>query len=95
MVKLHHLPKDQPISLRPEARRSLYCVCVANQLVKFCHVYCEDMEIDIIPEQVMIELGLPVETEKLLDKSMQGIIQKAALLGAPGDNTPQPRSAAA
>jgi len=95
MVKLHHLPREQPISLRPEARRSLFAVCVANQLVKFCHVYCEDMEIDIIPEQVMTELGLPLETEKLLDRRMQEIIQKAAMLGAPAGDRPQPRSAAA
>jgi hypothetical protein len=53
------------------------------------------MEIDIIPQQVVQELGLPVETEKLLDQRMQSIIHKAALLGSPAGGSPQPKSVAA
>ena len=94
MVRLHHLPQGQPIALRPEACRALFCIFVANQLVKFCHVYCEDMEIDIIPQQVIAELGLPSDVEKLLDQRMQAIVHKTTLLGNPGA-IPQSKPAAA
>jgi putative nucleotidyltransferase with HDIG domain len=81
MIRLHHLPKDSPIDLDSESRRGLFAVYVANQLVKFRHVYCADMEIDIIPATVMTELSLPMETEKLLDQRMTAIIARAASLG--------------
>ena len=88
MIRLHHLPVDQPISLAPEARRALFAVFIANQLVKYCHVYCQDMEIDIIPGAMIGELGLPAQTEKLLDEPMVQTIERAATvsqiaMGAP------------
>ena len=49
----------------------LYAVFVANQIVKYCHVYCSQMEIDPIPAEVASELGLPTEPEKLLDDRMR------------------------
>jgi hypothetical protein len=64
-------------------------VYVANQLVKYAHVYCEDMEIDIIPGPLMAELGLPGETERLLDGPMKRIISRATALGA-GPAEPRP-----
>lgn len=95
MVKLHHLPAGHPIELDPDARRALFAVHVANQLVKYSHVYCEDMEIDLIPASVIYELGLPLETEKLLDPAMQTIIRKAVMLTAPAAPAPRSRPAAA
>jgi len=81
MIRLHHLPAGQVIQLCPESRRSLLCVYVANQLVKYCHVYCEDMEIDIIPAALMAELRLPADTEKLIDSRMKRIIERSAAIG--------------
>lgn len=94
MVRLHHLPAGEAIDLSPGARRALFCVYVANQLVKYAHVYCEDMEIDIIPGALMTELGLPRETERLLDASMKRIITRATALGA-GPAEPRPARHAA
>jgi putative nucleotidyltransferase with HDIG domain len=77
MIRLHHLPADQPLDLTAEARGALYVVFVANQLVKYCHVYCEQMEIDPIPSAVALELGLPAEPQKLLDERMRRKIMLA------------------
>ena len=95
MVRLHHLPAGEPLNLAPEARRALFAVFVANQLAKYCHVYCEDMEIDIIPGAMIAELGLPAETSKLLDERMKGIIDRASALGVDPAQTTPPRKAAA
>ena len=81
MIRLHHRPREQMLDLAPEPRRALLAVFVANQLVKYAHVYCEDMEIDIIPGELMAELGLPVQTELLLDARMRQIVERAGLLG--------------
>lgn len=82
MVRLHHLPAEERIDLPREARRALLAGFCANQLVKYCQVYCEDMEIDIIPGWVMNELGLPTQTDALLDGTVRQIIDRAAMLGA-------------
>lgn len=93
MIRLHHLPAGEPLNLRPEARRALQAIFVANQLVKYWHVYCEDMEIDIIPAALIAELGLPTETSKLLDESMRQTIERAALVSQAA--AAPPRGAAA
>ena len=94
MIRLHHLPGGPSPDLAPMPRRVLFAVFVANQLVKFSHVYCEDMEIDIIPAAIMTELGLPSETEKLLDAPMRRIIDRAMMMGA-DPQSPTHTSAAA
>jgi putative nucleotidyltransferase with HDIG domain len=80
MIRLHHFPVDQPITLRPPVKRALYAIFVANQIVKYCHVYCSQMEIDPIPAEVAAELGLPAEPEKLLDDRMRQKIHVAVSL---------------
>ena len=82
MIRLHHVPQELPATLPPDRRRTIYAVHVANQLVKYCHVYCEDMEIDIVPPQIMRELGLPQEVEKVLDDHTKRIIIRSATLGS-------------
>lgn len=77
MIRLHHLPPDQPMNLSAHARAALYVVFIANQLVKYCHVYCEQMEIDPIPAAVAAELGLAEEPQKLLDDRMRRKIMLA------------------
>ena len=95
MIRLHHLPSGVSLDLTGEERRALFAVFVANQLVKYSHIYCEDMEIDIIPAAVMTDLGLAVETEKLLDPRMLDIINRAARLGAQPAGPEPAQSAAA
>jgi putative nucleotidyltransferase with HDIG domain len=85
MIRLHHLPQGEPINLRPDARRALLAVFVANQLVKYCHPYCEGMEIDVIPPEVTTELGLPNAVAELLDNRLREIITRAVSLN--GGNT--------
>ncbi|MDB5172890.1 MAG: putative signal transduction protein [Phycisphaerales bacterium] len=95
MIRLHHLPPGEPINLSPEARRALLAVFIANQLVKYCHPYCEGMEIDVIPTELTTELGLPNATEELLDTRMRDIITRALTLGGASAATPPPKKAAA
>jgi putative nucleotidyltransferase with HDIG domain len=94
MIRLHHLPREVPFDLDVPSRRALFAVYIANQLVKLRHVYCADMEIDIIPAAVITDLGLPMETERLLDPRMLGIIARAASLGTETAD-PRPKQAAA
>jgi putative nucleotidyltransferase with HDIG domain len=81
MIRLHHLPQGQSLPLAPASRRALYVVHVANQLVKYCHVYCEDMELDIVPPPLLRELGLVESLDQLLDERTRGIIMRSATLG--------------
>lgn len=87
MIRLHHLPAGEAINLAPDARRALLCVFVANQLVKYQHVYCDGMEIDPIQPEVTAELGMPNETDRLLDAGLRQTIERAIVLttgpGAP------------
>jgi putative nucleotidyltransferase with HDIG domain len=80
IIRLHHLPSDQEITLNPVARRALYSVYLANQLVKYRHVYCPGMEIDEVPEVVTAELGLPNWIALLKDERLSGTIQRTLML---------------
>ena len=95
MIRAHHLPQDRPPALSPEACRALLCVFVANQLVKYCHVYCENMEIDPIPDEVAAELGSTTQIESLLDPRMRQIIDRAAQLTGGAAETSAPVANAA
>jgi putative nucleotidyltransferase with HDIG domain len=94
MIRLHHLPQGEPINLRPEARRALLAVFVANQLVKYCHPYCEGMEIDVIPPEVTTELGLSSAVAELLDDRLRDIITRAVSLNAGDPAEPASKKAA-
>jgi putative nucleotidyltransferase with HDIG domain len=81
-IRLHHMPAGDPsvMNLPPELFRAVCVVHVANQLVKYCHVYCADMEIDIIPAPILAELGLSPDLERLLDIEMKQTIDRSALM---------------
>lgn len=92
IIRLHHLPQGQPIDLDPVARRALLSVYLANQLVKYRHMYCPGMEIDEVPDAVTSELGLPNWLSLLNDPRLQSLIDRAVLLnggaaGAGGANS--------
>jgi putative nucleotidyltransferase with HDIG domain len=79
-IRLHHFPEDSAApAISPELRRATQVVHVANQLAKYAHVYCADMEIDIIPEAVLLELGLPTDVEQLLKGDVRQVIARAAI----------------
>lgn len=81
-IRLHHLPADQSHDvLRPDVLRAVVVSHVANQLVKYSHVYCEDMEIDIVRPEMLAALGLPSSLEELLDVKVKDVIERATRLG--------------
>ena len=80
IIRLHHLPVDQPIELGAVARKALFAVYLANQLVKYRHVYCPNMEIDEVPDMVTSDLGLPNWIVLLQDQRLIGIIDRILLL---------------
>lgn len=90
-IRLHHVPGDQLMALPEGLRRATFAVHVANQLAKYCQVYCDDMEIDIIQPAVTNELGLPNDLDKLLDESTRKVINRSAMLSP---EKPKPARAA-
>jgi len=81
-IRLHHSPADAMAALPPEVRRALLVAHVANQLVKYCHVYCEDMEIDIVPGEILRELQLAEDLGDVLDERVKKVIEQASRMGA-------------
>ena len=78
-IRLHHLPDEHAVGrLAPGLRRATQLVHVANQLAKYAHVYCADMEIDIVPEALLLDLGLPADLEALLTDELRAVIRRAA-----------------
>ncbi len=80
IVRLHHMIDSLPSDLQPETRRALFCVHIANQLVKYRHVYCDGMEIDEVPAAMTSELGLPDWDHLLADVGLGSIIHRMVIL---------------
>jgi putative nucleotidyltransferase with HDIG domain len=80
IIRLHHLPADQPANLPSTVRRALLSVFIANQLVKFRHLYCKGMEIDEVSAAVTDELGLPAWPQLLSDDRLIRMIDRAIRL---------------
>jgi len=79
IVRLHHMPDSNTTELQPQTRRALFCVHIANQLVKYRHVYCDQMEIDEVPASMTTELGLPDWPGLLADGRLCSIIDRVVL----------------
>jgi putative nucleotidyltransferase with HDIG domain len=92
IVRLHHTPSNLPTELPAETRRALFAVHIANQLVKYRHVYCEGMEIDLVSAEMTAELGLADWSTLLVDRSLQSITDRAVLMN--GGTTEQVAAAA-
>jgi hypothetical protein len=60
--------------------RAVQVVHVANQLVKYRHVYCADMEIDPLLPELLSALGLPGQIEQIFDEKIERAIAAAAVL---------------
>jgi putative nucleotidyltransferase with HDIG domain len=79
-IRFHHVPGEVASqTMSADLRRATLVVHVANQLAKYAHVYCADMEIDIIPEHVLASLGLPTDIEHLLKGDLRQVIARAAI----------------
>jgi putative nucleotidyltransferase with HDIG domain len=87
IVRLHHMPGSNTAELEPQTRRALFSVHIANQLVKYRHVYCDGMEIDAVPQAMTSELGLPDWGSLLSDGRLCSIIDRVVLLNG-GTITP-------
>jgi putative nucleotidyltransferase with HDIG domain len=87
-IRLHHLPAEVSLDMLVEPiRRAAQVVHVANQLVKYRHVYCADMEIDAIDPALLSDLGLPADIEQIFDANIERIINHAANLAKSAETT--------
>jgi len=98
-IRLHHPSSAEHGALDAVAeplRRAVQIVHVANQLVKYRHCYCADMEIDTLEPQMLRELNLPIEMEKILDEKIERAIATAAVMAKPApEESPGMRISAA
>jgi putative nucleotidyltransferase with HDIG domain len=80
-IRLHHLPPEVALdSVVEPVRLAVQVVHVANQLVKYRHVYCADMEIDPLDPALLSELGLPAEIDQIFDEQLDRVIASACAL---------------
>ena len=84
IIRLHHLPTGETLQLDPTPRKALLSVYLANQLVKYRHVYCPNMEIDEVPDSVTTELKLPNWITLLQDDRLTALIDRTLQLSGGG-----------
>jgi putative nucleotidyltransferase with HDIG domain len=94
IIRLHHLPVGVEIDLDDSARRALFCVYIANQLVKYRHVYCNDMEIDDVTDDITRELALPNFFDLAIDESLRTSIDRAIAMNGGETAVATPAAAA-
>lgn len=94
IIRLHHLPVGIQIDLDNSARRALFCVYIANQLVKYRHVYCNDMEMDDVGQDITQELGLADFFELAIDERLRTSIDRAIAMNGGESAVPAPAVAA-
>jgi putative nucleotidyltransferase with HDIG domain len=83
-IRLHHPSSESVLDgVAEPLRRAIQVVHVANQLVKYRHCYCADMEIDTLEPALLSELGLPVEMEQIFDEKIERAITAAAVMAKP------------
>lgn len=76
-IRWHHSPADAPETLGEGVRTATILVHVANQLAKYCYVYSEDMEIDIVGDELLRDAGLPGPLTRLLNQRVRNGISRA------------------
>ncbi|MBI4616613.1 MAG: HDOD domain-containing protein [Planctomycetes bacterium] len=77
-IQWHHLPHFAPLDrFEPRLRNSIYLIHVANQISKLCHIYCTDMEIDIVKDEVFAALKLEPSLDDLVDREIKQAITRA------------------
>jgi putative nucleotidyltransferase with HDIG domain len=76
-IRWHHAPQAAPATLPESVRKAAILVHAANQLAKYCYVYSEDMEIDIVGDELLREAGLPGPLTRLLGSRVRKAISRA------------------
>lgn len=84
-IRWHHAPDQAPDSVSDEIRKAAIIVHAANQLAKYCYVYSEDMEIDIVGDSLLRQAGLPGPLTRLLASPVRKAISRAIFFA---DETP-------
>ncbi len=88
-IRWHHAPDQAPDSVSEEVRKAAIIVHAANQLAKYCYVYSEDMEIDIVGDALLRQAGLPGPLTRLLASPVRKAISRAIFFA---DETPGTQS---
>ncbi|MDX1563953.1 MAG: HDOD domain-containing protein [Phycisphaeraceae bacterium] len=74
----HHYPEQvEETSLTLSQQRAVQLVHVANQLVKYCHVYGPNTQIAQVDPYLLQCLGLDENLELLLDRNIQSAISRS------------------
>lgn len=76
-IRFHHAPQNMPPEIAPGVRQAGIVVHLANQLAKYCYVYSENMEIDIVGEEMFKELGIAGPLARLLNGRVRSAISRA------------------
>lgn len=76
-IRFHHAPAEVPASVGSSVRDAAILVHAANQLAKYCYVYSEDMEIDIVGDELLKRAGLPGPLTRLLNAPLRRAISRA------------------
>ncbi|HYE16846.1 MAG TPA: HDOD domain-containing protein [Tepidisphaeraceae bacterium] len=76
-IRWHHAPQSAPDTVPPHARNAAVIVHAANQVAKYCYVYSQDMEIDIVPDDVLKLAGLPTPMARLLGADVRRAVSHA------------------
>jgi putative nucleotidyltransferase with HDIG domain len=76
-IRWHHAPDAAPAFLSDAVRTATITVHAANQLAKYCYVHSEDVEIDIVPDDLLRRIGLPAPLPRLLASPVRRAISRA------------------
>jgi len=76
-IRHHHNPAAAPEALAAPLRHAMTIVHLANQIAKYCYVYSEDMEIDIIDDELIRSINLTGPLPRLLTTRVRRAISRA------------------
>ena len=76
-IRWHHDPERMPDTLSEATRAAAIVVHVANQLTKYCYVYSDNVEVDIVPPELLRRVGLPGPLARLLNSPIRRAISRA------------------
>jgi putative nucleotidyltransferase with HDIG domain len=91
-IRWHHDPAAAPETLPESVVTASVIVHAANQLAKYCYVYSENMEIDIVPDALLRRANLPAPLPRLLGNRVRRAISRAVFF-ADDSTTRQPLGA--
>ena len=76
-IRFHHCPQNAPPTMSRTVRNATTIVHLANQLAKYCYVYSDDMEIDIVSGDLLRDAGLPGPMTRWLSSKVRFAISRA------------------